>query len=312
MKTNKEPYKILLLGAGGQMGTTLTHLKWPEAVQLYPYFHQDMDLKNHQALEDIFHHHQWDFVINAAGLVKVDQAEHMGKEPYLVNGLGVLHLGGLCQKYGVPLLHYSTDYVFDGQKKEPYTEHDLPSPLNVYGLSKLFGETALQAYTEKHIILRTSWIYGLYGHNFLKMILKKSREQEKLSIVNDQIGIPTFSEDLGEATKIITLAVLKNPKFSSWGLYHYAGEGATNWYEYAHFILETCYGSEKAARILTPISTAQNLHFNPLVAARPSFSVLDGSRIKEVFSIKPKPWKERVGQVVHRYLAKNLWNSERI
>lgn len=293
-----QPHKILILGTG-QVGATLVNLKWPSHIVVSSLTHQELDVTNQDQLEEKVFSKKWDFIINATGFVKVDEAERKGRGPYLVNGLALLHLSLLCQKYETPLFHYTTDYVFDGKKQEPYLESDIPNPLNTYGLSKLFGETAIQAYLEKYIILRTSWVYGIYGHNFVKTILKKAKEGVKIYVVNDQWGTPTYSKDLGNATKEIILYHLQNPNTPKWDLYHYAGEGETSWYEYAKFILEEYMGIEKVAQLLIPISTKEQQKENPLITIRPSFSALDSHLIKKTFDVKIKNWKEGVREAIH-------------
>ena len=294
-----QTYSILILGSNGQVGQALRHMDWPSHVQIHAKSHQELDIKNQIALKEVLKSQRWHFVINASGYVQVDKAETDGMEPSLVNGLGILHLATLCRKYDIPLLHYTTDYVFDGTKHTPYTETDVPNPINTYGFSKLFGELSIRATWDKYIILRTSWVYSPYGRNFIKTILSMAKDKKDMAMVSDQHGIPTSAEDLAEVTRTILMKQLDHPDARKWGTYHYAGEGITTWYDYAQYILDAAYPSGDKPYVKS-ITTAEHRHLNQTVTNRPLYTALDTHHIQDMFGVKVRPWKEGVKTVVSK------------
>src|SRR3989344_5322152 len=299
--TANKIHHILILGAGGQLGTNLVKSKWPQEYSLKGLSHEQLDITDIDSLEKEIQSQRWSFVINATGYVKVDKAEQAGQEPYLVNGLGILWLATICKKHNIPVFHYSTDYVFDGSKNTPYVESDTFNPLNTYGLSKLFGELALKSVLDKHIILRSSWVYGVYGRNFVKTVLQKARAEEDIFVVNDQKGTPTCAEDIVEVTKEIIFSQLGQCSEEKWGTYHYAGLGETTWYEYANYILNIAYQDlKKPVSKNIPITAETQRRNCPNFTFRPKYSALCSSLIKNTFSVKERSWKDGVKKVVEQ------------
>ena len=230
------------------------------------------------------------------------QAETEPERAFSVNKGGPKNLALNCLRYKIPLIHISTDYVFDGIKTRPYKETDTVSPVGVYGKSKAEGEKIIQSILNEHIILRTSWLYGVHRNNFVKTMLRLGRERDVLRVVDDQRGCPTCAFDLAEAVLAIVEQLSKKTKEAAWGIFHYCGEGVVSWYEFAVSVFEIAarYGYGKSPRII-PISTAQF----PTPAGRPPFSALDCSKTEKVFGISPKDWSESLDKTIRKILLKH-------
>jgi dTDP-4-dehydrorhamnose reductase len=238
-------------------------------------------------------------VINAAAYTAVDQAESEPKLAFAVNRDGPAYLASCCAEVGIPLLHVSTDYVFDGNKKGPYFETDPVSPLGVYGKSKAAGETEVRGHLKEHIILRTAWLYGINGHNFVKTMLRLGREKEVLRVVADQYGCPTYAADLAEV--ILTVAAqIGEQRDIIWGTYHYCGKGVTTWHGFAEKIFDLAREHcSLAVKEVIPITTPEY----PTPAKRPANSVLDCSLFTKHFAVHPRPWQESLADMINRLLS---------
>ena len=292
--------KILITGGQGQLGRELYQegRKWDFDV-LAPSHHR-MDITDINAVKNFIDLHQPSCVINAAAYTHVDKAEIEQTLAFAVNKTGCTHLAKLCAKYEIPLFQVSTDYVFNGQKNTPYHELDPISPIGVYGLSKAAGETEIRSNLKEHVILRTSWLYGVHGQNFVKTILKLSEKRENIRVVSDQYGSPTCAGDLAKAI----LAIVDKWRQQSevaWGTYHYCGIGVVSWHGFAETIIELArrYGEVKTNRV-KPITTADY----PTKARRPAFSALDCNLIKKNFGINAKPWPESLKFTIQRLFEK--------
>ncbi|MEB8328233.1 dTDP-4-dehydrorhamnose reductase [Flavobacteriaceae bacterium KMM 6897] len=265
--------KILITGANGQLGKCIQ-----DVVEDYPEydFHfktsTDLDITSQEEINTLFAHEKFDFCINCAAYTAVDKAETDKENAFLVNAEAVKYLAEACKDYDTTLIHISTDFVFDGTKGTPYTEDDLPNPINVYGTSKLKGEQYIQGILNNNFIIRTSWVYSEYGHNFVKTMLRLGEDREELSVVNDQIGTPTYAGDLANAIMEII-----STKTTNFGLYHYSNEGLISWYDFAKAIFEIKGIDVK----VNPIPSEAY----PTPAKRPMYSVLDKTKIKQVFNI---------------------------
>jgi len=249
------------------------------------------------------HYVQPNIIVNAAAYTLVDQAEHNPNLAHRINALAAGELAKNAVLLNAWLVHFSTDYVFNGQGTQPWTETDLPQPLNVYGRTKLEGDQAILASNCKHLILRTSWVYGLHGNNFAKTILEKAQTQDSLEVVNDQFGAPTSAELLASLTTQTLLLAMKNPKLG--GLYHVAAQGEASWYTYAQFLLEQALREGLTLRVkpedLIPVSSAQW----SAPAARPSNSRLNTTKFCETFGLTLPHWQEGVTQFVRAYAKLN-------
>lgn len=274
------PMKLLLTGANGQVGSAIRRLAVRYGFLLRAYDSAELDITNAAALEAVIHAEHPDLLINAAAYTAVDKAEADAVRAFAVNAEAVGVMARICKARDIPLIHVSTDYVFDGSKSRPYLESDPVGPLGVYGRSKLAGEEAVLASGARYIILRTSWVFGLEGHNFPKTILRLAGERPTLGIVSDQRGCPTFADDIASA--ILALAALYEGKSDiAWGIYHYAGDTACSWYEFAGLLLQKARAANLLARM--PALKALTTSEYPTPATRPMNSCLDCSRFRQAF-----------------------------
>jgi dTDP-4-dehydrorhamnose reductase len=212
----------------------------------------------------------------------------------LINVIGAKNLAEACKAFGTKLIHVSTDFVFDGKSLKPYTEEDNTNPQSIYGQTKLDGEKAIQKTFSNYFIVRTSWVYSPFGNNFMKTMIRLANEKDSLSVVNDQIGTPTNAIDLAEVMVTIIKSQIPNPKSQiPFGIYNFSNEGQCSWFDFAHKIFEI----NKINIDLKPIPTTSF----PTPAERPKYSVLDKTKIKKVFGIEIKGWKESLIQVSKLY-----------
>ncbi len=274
--------KTLVTGSQGQLGLELQKLavNYPNRNFLFVDKEQ-LDLTDSQSVRNFFANHQFDCVINCAAYTNVDGAEDNQREAEILNA-GVPQLfAELCNQSGSLLVHLSTDYVFDGNSKVPYSESDIPNPINHYGKTKLQGDNFIKEIAERAIIFRTSWLYSVHGHNFVKTILRKALKGESLKVVDDQLGTPTYAADL--ATTILKVVdLLPDGKFNM--LYNFTGLGEASWFDFAKTILAV-KGFE------LKVEPAKTIDMN-LKAKRPAYGVLCKKRIICDFGIEIAGWKE--------------------
>lgn len=275
---------VLVTGANGQLGQSIQFIanKYPNIQFVYTDF-QEMDITNIENCQAVFAKHQPHFCINTAAYTAVDKAESESDKAHLINAVGPENLAKVCKEFDTILVHISTDFIFDGTSKVPYLETDIPNPKSIYGQTKLDGEIAIQKNWEKHFIIRTSWVYSQFANNFMKTMLRLASELDNLSVVNDQIGTPTNAVDLAEVLlKIITSCQTESHEV--FGIYNFSNEGVCSWYDFAATIFH-----QKGIEIdLKPIPTDSY----PTPAKRPAYSVLDKTKIKKVFGVEIKNWKE--------------------
>jgi dTDP-4-dehydrorhamnose reductase len=291
--------RILLTGANGQVGWELSNRGRQRGLEILALDRSALDIKDPSSVEKEVSQPGVFLVVNAAAYTAVDQAELEPELAFSVNRDGPAYLASACAKAGIPLIHISTDFVFDGEKRGPYHETDQVSPLNVYGKSKAAGEIAVRERLQEHIILRTAWVYGVHGNNFVKTMLRLGREREVVHVVDDQYGCPTYAADLAETILKIAAQFLDDGQVQ-WGTYHYCGKGVTSWYGFAEAIFSVA--AEYVAlrvRQVEPISTAQY----PTAARRPANSVLDCSLVERSFGIVPKPWDESLARMLEQVLS---------
>jgi dTDP-4-dehydrorhamnose reductase len=281
--------KILITGAKGQVGTDLVLEANKRGHEAYGFTSSEIDITDKDIVTNTIASIKPNVVINAAAYTAVDNAEQDIDKAYAVNETGVKNLAEACEVLDIPLLHISTDYVFDGNKKEPYTELDTPNPTSVYGASKLAGEVALQKAWKKHIILRVSWVFGEHGNNFVKTMLRLANDRDELSVVNDQYGAPTSAKAIAECLLDIAEKSDFGKKDFPWGLYHFQSDPGVTWYEFAKEI----FSQAKASGILDkdidvhPINSDQF----PTPVKRPLNSKLNGNKALEGLSILHSKWK---------------------
>ncbi len=294
--------RIAIIGANGQLGSALENQFRATPFNIALARRPEVDLADVASIKGFIAGCEPSIVINAAAYTAVDNAESDPENAYAVNASGPAHLAEICRSLRIPLVHYSTDYVFDGSKSGAYDETDPVSPVGVYGKSKSAGEEKIRAILPRHIIIRTSWLYGLHGNNFVKTMLKLGQTHETLRVVSDQQGCPTFAGDLAAAALQIVGSVFSGEN-EIWGTYHYANTGATSWHGFAAeiFRLAAQIPSYKmACQAIDPIPTAEY----PTPARRPPNSVLDCSKIRKTFGIEIPHWKESLAGVMPEMVSR--------
>jgi dTDP-4-dehydrorhamnose reductase len=292
--------KILLTGSNGQVGFELAK-KLSALGEVIATDREDLDLANPEAIRQFIDQVKPDMIINPAAYTSVDKAE---SEPEIAYQINVTAPGVLAEKsreLNIPLIHFSTDYVFDGLKKEAYVETDMTNPQSVYGKTKCDGEEKIRTHA-KHIILRTSWVFGSHGNNFLKTMLRLMQEKDSLNIVGDQKGSPASASMLADVTLKIADIIFKDKNYNDYGTYHVTNEGETNWYDYASFI-----ASEATQLGLNVKCEPHYIHSiltseYPTVAMRPLNSRLNTDKLKKTFMLELPHWESEVKKVLREII----------
>jgi dTDP-4-dehydrorhamnose reductase len=288
--------KILVFGAGGQVGHEVGRAPWPSRYAVLPFDRKAVDITRAAAVVEILRRERPDLVINLAAYTAVDRAENEPEAAWAANCAGAAHLAAACDETAAPLVHLSTDYVFNGRKAGPYHEEDAVDPLGVYGRSKEAGERAVRAAVAHHVILRTAWVFGAAGANFVKTMLKLAGERPVLRVVADQRGCPTAASDIAGALTAIAASIERGE--ARWGTYHFAGDTPISWHGFAEAIFELAAPRFAPCPKVEPIATDQY----PTPAQRPMNSVLDCRRIKEAFGISPPNWRASLAAVIRELL----------
>lgn len=271
---------VLVTGGNGQLAQCINDVRisYPNIDFVFTDV-EDLDITNQEQLNLFFESNTFDWCINCAAYTAVDQAEIHSELANKINTIGAKNLAIACKKNNLKLIHVSTDFIFDGNSKKPYTEEDKPNPISVYGASKLKAEQEIQSILNEHFIIRTSWLYSEFGHNFLKTMMRLAKDKSEINVVNDQIGTPTYAKDLA----LVILEII-NLNSKNYGTYHYSNSGTTTWYDFARSIFEF-----KGVNIrVNPIKTKDY----PILAKRPAYSVLDTSKIKQTLNIQILNWKD--------------------
>jgi dTDP-4-dehydrorhamnose reductase len=287
--------KILVLGSKGQLGQCLNdQLAITEHDVVYTSRGQ-IDIAEFEVTKAQMLEISPDIVINATAYTAVDKAEEERQAADRINHLAVANISNICNQLDCWLIHVSTDYVFDGNSEVPYKEDNPTNPQGVYGDSKLKGEAAIEASGCKYLIIRTAWVYSEYGNNFLKTMLGLGVDRDELSIVGDQIGCPTYAQDI--AKSIVSILSCLDLKDSSSGIYHYCGDEPCSWYDFARAIfLEAEVQGLKTPSYVKSITTADY----PTPAIRPAYSVLDCTKIESVFDVTRSNWRDGIKIVIDR------------
>lgn len=284
---------ILVTGSKGQLGQELQRMS--ESINNNYLFTDlnELDITNYNAIDRYFRENDIQVIVNCAAYTNVDKAEDDIAQANLINNQGVKNLALISKKYDATLIHISTDYVFQGDKNTPYSENHTTNPLGIYGKTKREGEISLIETGSKHMIFRTSWLYSIFGNNFVKTIIKLANERDTLNVVFDQVGSPTHAKDLAKAI----YEIIETDKICSEGIFHYSNEGVCSWYDFAKEIcevkniscsIEPCHSSEFPSRV-----------------KRPAYSVLDKTKIKEQFSLKIPHWKDSLKEFVQESSTNN-------
>jgi len=288
---------ILLIGAAGQLGRELQQTL-PALGRVISLDRRDLDLTQTEQVRRAITHYHPDLIVNAAAYTAVDQAECESELAYLINGVAPSVMAEAAANIGASLIHISTDYVFNGRSHTPYRETDLTDPVNVYGRSKLAGEQGIRQACDRHIILRTAWVYGVWGKsNFVKTMLRLGLDRKELNVVHDQIGVPTWAGDLAQAVVAFGLRCLfkagnlsdsRDP--SLWGTYHFTNTGTASWYDFAVAIFDIAdqLGYPLQVQQVWPIPTQDY----PTLAQRPAYSVLSLEKTSALLGRTPQHWRQ--------------------
>jgi len=289
---------LLLIGANGQVGWEVSRRAPVAGVRCRSLTRADLDITNRDAVLREVEETQPRVVVNAAAYTAVDKAESDIEAAFSVNCEGPKFLAEACAEVGATLIHLSTDYVFDGKKRRPYREDDPVVPLGVYGASKRAGEEVVRERCPAHIILRTSWVYGVRGNNFVRTMLRLSEERETLRVVDDQRGSPTFAGDLGGAILKLVASLRLGPwPRDNFGTFHCAAQGVTTWCGFAREV----FAQAGRKTVVEPIGTKEY----PTPAKRPAYSVLDCSKLMKVHGVALRPWDVALGDML-RQLSSDL------
>lgn len=284
---------ILVTGAGGQLGNAIRVQASERSGDVFYFTDVDsMDVCDKSQLSDFVRHNGVQYLINCAAYTAVDKAEDDVEQCMRINRDAVRNMGEVAAGQNIRLMHISTDYVFDGNARQPYREDDPVNPQSVYGLSKLAGEQALQSICPQSVIIRTAWLYSEFGNNFFKTMLRLGNERETVRVVDDQVGTPTYAADLAEAL----FAIVDSPVFRS-GIYHYSNQGVCSWYDFAAQIMQRAAPN---CRVI-PVKT----HEYPTRAVRPAYSVLSKEKIKQTYGVQTPDWSESLAKALRKVALYN-------
>ncbi len=286
--------RILITGARGQIGQELL-CSVPKEWHVHGLNSSELDITDAKLVMATVRLLQPQLIINTAAYTAVDQAENDSQRAYAVNHLGAENLAKAAQTFGCPLLHISTDYVFSGEHNQPYTEQDIAAPCSVYGISKWLGEQAVRESCPQHIILRTSWVFGMHGNNFVKTMLRLRQERDALSIVSDQVGGPTSARSIAHVLWQIAQQYQSRDSYA-WGTYHFSGAPACSWYDFADEIFKQATELKLIPHspVLNPINSSDYL----TLARRPAYSVLDNTKFQQQFNIRQSDWKSELNDML--------------
>ena len=293
--------RLLVTGAGGQVGTELAAEAAAAGFAVVAPARAELDITDEKALAAAIAAAKPDAVVNAAAWTAVDRAESEPGIAHAVNARAPGILGRVCDRAGIPLLHISTDYVFDGASERPWREDDPVAPLGVYGASKAEGEAALRAATPRHIILRTAWVFSPHGNNFVRTMLRLAGTRDEIAVVDDQRGAPTSATDIARVLLALAAAAIDartGDKSPLWGTYHFCNEGVTSWCGFAGAIMAGAAARGAPTARIRPIPGADY----PTPAKRPAYSALDCTKLRTETGIEPRPWNEALDDTLDRLL----------
>lgn len=297
--------RILLFGPNGQVGSELRALPWGDGMDLVSVSRDDADLSREGEAEAAVRREAPDIVVNAAAYTAVDKAESEPELARAVNGLSPGGMARACAELGIPMIHISTDFVFDGAKAGPYLEDDVPGPVSTYGETKRDGEDAVRAALKNHVILRTAWVFSAYGNNFLKTMLRLGAERDELGIVDDQRGCPTSAGGIARAIRDLINRVQHGDALVP-GTFHYCGDDPVTWFGFANAIFENAGDRLAGGVTVKPIGTADY----PTPARRPANSVMSCAKIRAVYGIEPDDWRREVSEIVDLLLNESSKTGE--
>jgi dTDP-4-dehydrorhamnose reductase len=281
-------HKILLTGITGQLGNELENVLRKEW-KIFPVSRKEMDFSDESAIRSIIRESQADLIVNPAAYTKVDLAETERELAFSINERAPRIIAEEAKTLNIPLIHFSTDFVFDGSRSVPYLETDNPSPMSVYGLSKLQGEKAIREVDGDYLIFRTSWVYSRKGNNFRNTIRRLAKEHSELNIINDQVGSPTSTTYISFVLKKVIELLLREKAMTFHeckGIYNLTCGGTCSWYDFAKVIIKDLFQHEEGHCTINPIGTKDY----PTAATRPRYSVLNNQKLKQIFGLEQKQW----------------------
>jgi dTDP-4-dehydrorhamnose reductase len=287
--------RFLLLGGTGQIGGQLRALAFANDIEVIAPHHGAFDLRDANAIMHLVAAEPWSAVINAAAYTDVDRAEREEATAFAVNAEAPSRLAVETGRRGIPLVHVSTDYVFDGRKGAPYIELDEAAPLNTYGRSKLAGERGVRAANPRHVILRTSWVYSPYRDNFVKTIMRLATERDRLTVVADQYGCPTAARDIAKACLDIAIRCASEMDRAPYGIYHYAGAGEASWFEFAEAIVDIAADRIGRSPKIIPIRASEY----PMLAMRPADTRLNCTAVVREFAVSLRHWQQALEDTIN-------------
>lgn len=293
------PPTVLVIGASGQIAQALARGSRSFPYALVCAGRGSVDIAEPASVEALLRARAPAVVVNAAAYTAVDRAESDEAAAFAVNAEGPRHLARVCREIDAPLVHLSTDYVFDGAGHRPYCETDPIAPLGVYGASKAAGEGAVRGLWPHHLILRTAWVYSNDGHNFFKTMLRLGAERSELAIVSDQIGSPTCAQDVADAILRVVPQLLSREREIAWGTYHLTNDGQASWFDFAAEIFRIARERGGPSPSLKPITTSEY----PTAARRPAYSVLDTSKFQRAFGFSLPHWRASVARCLAQQLG---------
>jgi dTDP-4-dehydrorhamnose reductase len=284
--------KIWICGAAGMLGSHFQRLLTERQIPFVANDYKELDITQLDPVSDFVRKQQISHIINCAAYTQVDKAEEEQKQAYLINAMGPHHLAIAARRHGAKLIHFSTDYVFDGSSRLPYTEEHVCAPIGAYGMSKWAGEVKVLNEHSRSCVIRTSWLYGLPGKNFVETMLRLMNEREALRVVSDQIGRPTYCQDLAEAA-------LDLLELDQEGVFHFANSSETSWYQFAREIYSQAkeVGFPLKVQLIESITTKDY----PTPAKRPAYSTLSTKKLEQVLGRTPRTWKEALRDYLVKY-----------
>jgi dTDP-4-dehydrorhamnose reductase len=288
--------KIVILGAGGRLGAALLR-EYRDQFEVTGFDRTQLDLSDFNDLREKLQETDFDVLINAAGFTKVDLCEAQPERAFLINAEAPRALAEICGKGSARLIHFSTDYVFDGEKREPYSEKDEATPISVYGKSKLAGEKNVLAAQDRNLVVRVSWVFGPDRPSFIDAMIKGAQESERVDAIADKISAPTYTRDIA--------AML--PQFfkrgADGGILHFSNAGQCNWQEYAQWALDCCHDAGLPLRVRT-VGADKLENMSNWIARRPVYSVLSTAKYTKLTGLSPRTWREAVSDYIRHFYSK--------
>jgi dTDP-4-dehydrorhamnose reductase len=297
---------VLILGGNGQLASALKNSFATHQIDYVSLAREELDIANPKLVRQTLSSIQPNLVVNLAAFTKVDDAESMEDLAFKVNATGAENIAKACNEFNASLVHISTDFVFDGLSAEPYQPEDPINPQSIYARSKAAGEMAINKYSSSHVILRTSWVFGEYGDNFMKAMLTLGIARQELNIISDQVGSPTYSGDI--ATVISKLCLAHKAGLFPSGIFHYAGDEPVSWLKFAQQIFKTAHSIDPSFQ--SPLLHSILTENYPQLASRPKYSFLDSSKICNELSVKPSNWRLRIYDsllILHNHQQLSQW-----